>query len=263
MNLQLLEIYPLKSNLSPTTPRPPSTSEFIYTAIAIEDRGEHYYWAKGASVRITKTEFDQIRANPKLFYFSTAFNLHGRINRALREQNSCAGGDKSNEGNFQLSSSYEVLKKTRLLLNTFAEIRRSTSTGLIYYFAYGHLLGDLSGAIDRVRYRFLTRPELYRLTNGYIFHKKTGRLVAKLTKIVNGFDLFELETLGFKVDHGCSEDGNFFYATKKSGNYLFSLRSRPDSKYVLARIDTLDGKKIGNHVVDQPSALSWFSEYIN
>ena len=263
MNLQLLEIYPLKSNLSPTTPRPPNFPEFIYTAIAIEEGGEHYYWAKGASVRITKAEFDQVRANPKLFYFSTALNLHERINRALKREYSDGKSGKVNEGNFQPSDSYVVLKKTRLMLNTFAEVRQSTSTGLIYYFAYGYLLDDLSGVIDRVRYRFLTRPGLYRLTNGYIFHKKTGRLVAKLTKIINGFDLFELEALGFKVEQGCAEGGNYFYATKKSEGYLFSLRSRPNSEYVLARIDTLDGRKIGNHVVDQPSALSWFSEYIN
>lgn len=53
-----------------------------YTAIAIEEEGQYYYWAKGVSICISYEDYCHIRTNPKLYYFSTALKLHHRIERA-------------------------------------------------------------------------------------------------------------------------------------------------------------------------------------
>lgn len=80
MNLQLIEITPLNQNLGGhDTLRPPQISEYNYTAIAIEDNGKFYYWAKGVSIEITPREYEFVTTNPKLYYFSTALRLHCRL----------------------------------------------------------------------------------------------------------------------------------------------------------------------------------------
>lgn len=80
MNLQLLEISPLKQALgSQDTLRPTRNSDYHYTAIAIQDNGKFYYWAKGVSIEITPTEYEYVTTNPKLYYFSTALRLHCKL----------------------------------------------------------------------------------------------------------------------------------------------------------------------------------------
>jgi hypothetical protein len=84
MNLQLIEITPLNQDLGGAdTLRPPHTTEYNYTAIAIEENGKFYYWAKGVSIEITRYEYEYVIANPKLYYFSTALKLHCKITRSL------------------------------------------------------------------------------------------------------------------------------------------------------------------------------------
>jgi hypothetical protein len=84
MNLRLIEIMPLNSNLGgQDTLRPPQTSDYQYTAIAIEEGGKFYYWAKGVSIEITAKEYEYVITNPKLYYFSTALKLDIRIKALL------------------------------------------------------------------------------------------------------------------------------------------------------------------------------------
>ena len=85
MNLQLIEITPLNQKLGgEDTLRPPQTSDNNYTAIAIEDGGKFYYWAKGVSIEITPQEYEYVTTNPKLYYFSSALRLHCRIKKELK-----------------------------------------------------------------------------------------------------------------------------------------------------------------------------------
>jgi len=81
MNIQLIHIEQLTK--SPHIFKPPHSSDYQYIGIAIEDQGSHYYWARGISLRITEQEYQYIKANPKLYYFSTALKLHLKIDRYL------------------------------------------------------------------------------------------------------------------------------------------------------------------------------------
>jgi hypothetical protein len=83
MNIQLIQIEQLQKNGFPRVLRPQKSSEYEYVGIAIEDQGSYYYWARGVSLRITEQEYRHIKANPKLYYFSTALKLHLRIDHAL------------------------------------------------------------------------------------------------------------------------------------------------------------------------------------
>lgn len=85
MNLQLIEITPLNQDLGGLeTLRPPQTSEYNYTAIAIEENGKFYYWAKGRGIEITPREYELVISNPKLYYFSTALRLHNRLKKEAK-----------------------------------------------------------------------------------------------------------------------------------------------------------------------------------
>lgn len=83
MNIQLIRVEHLDASVSRLIERPPQNEEYQYTAIAIEDKGHYYYWAKGVSLEISRQEYEAIKANPKLYYFSTALRLHFRIVRNL------------------------------------------------------------------------------------------------------------------------------------------------------------------------------------
>ena len=111
MNLQLIQIKRLSKRLNACFPRPPlDTDEFNYCAIAIEDGDKYYYWAKGVSIEISKKEFDHVRANPVLYYFSTAARLHQRI-EVLRNS-----GKLSNEGRVGMSPRLKVLEHLMYVL---------------------------------------------------------------------------------------------------------------------------------------------------
>lgn len=86
MNIQLISVALLKHHDS-SLPTPNSSDEYSYTGIAIEEKGSFYYWAKGVNLQITKDEYLYVKANPKLYYFSTALKLHLRIEKELRLKN--------------------------------------------------------------------------------------------------------------------------------------------------------------------------------
>ena len=83
MNLQLIRISPISDDVSPSTPRPPNKDRYFYSSIVIEDEGRYYYWAKGVSIEISKCEYELIKENSKLYYFSTAFRLHSKISKLI------------------------------------------------------------------------------------------------------------------------------------------------------------------------------------
>lgn len=80
MNLRIIQISPLASHLASAVARPPNTAEYNYQAIAIEEDGKYYYWAKGISLEITPEEYEFVLTNPKLFLNSTTHRLHALIN---------------------------------------------------------------------------------------------------------------------------------------------------------------------------------------
>lgn len=86
MSIQLIQIEQLQKNGFPGVLRPQKSSEYEYIGIVMEDQGSHYYWAKGISLRINKQEYHFIKANPKLYYFSTALKLHLKIDRYLHSE---------------------------------------------------------------------------------------------------------------------------------------------------------------------------------
>ena len=75
MNLQLIHIEQLNPKYYQNTFKPQLSAEYEYIGIAIEDEGSHYYWARGVSLKIEQWEYEFIKANPKLYYFSTALEL--------------------------------------------------------------------------------------------------------------------------------------------------------------------------------------------
>jgi len=83
MNFQLIYIEQLNPKHYPAIFKPQKSNEYEYIGIAIEDEGSYYYWAKGVSLTISKWEYEYIKANPKLYYFSTALKLHFRIEAQL------------------------------------------------------------------------------------------------------------------------------------------------------------------------------------
>lgn len=85
MNVQLIHIEQLNSKHYPAIFKPQKSKDYEYIGIAIEDNGNYYYWAKGVSLKITRNEYELVKANPKLYYFSTALKLHFRVERHLQE----------------------------------------------------------------------------------------------------------------------------------------------------------------------------------
>ena len=84
MKIHLLHICTIQEPDDPPPPPSSGTDEKNYYALAVEDGDRHYYWAKGASLRISKGEFERVCGNPRLYYFSTALKLHLKIRRALQ-----------------------------------------------------------------------------------------------------------------------------------------------------------------------------------
>lgn len=86
MNIQLIHIEQLQKNGFPKVLRPQQSTEYQYVGIAIEDQESYYYWARGVSLKISEQEYRHIKANPKLYYFSTALKLHIKIDRHLHSE---------------------------------------------------------------------------------------------------------------------------------------------------------------------------------
>ena len=55
--------------------------ESNYFAEAIEDQGKYFFRVDGVTVEIGRPEYDQVIANPFLYYFSTALKLHLQVKR--------------------------------------------------------------------------------------------------------------------------------------------------------------------------------------
>lgn len=83
-------------------------------------------------------------------------------------------------GNYEDRNTYVTLKKTRLFTNTNVEIRKKISDGSIYYFSYGHLSDKVSGVIDRLTYKVLSRIDIYEVLNSCVIHKLTGKVIRRL-----------------------------------------------------------------------------------
>lgn len=83
MNIQLIHIEQLNQKWFPAIFKPQKSVEYEYIGLAIEHEGFFYYWAKGVSLKITQWEYQNIKANPKLYYFSTTLKLHLRIETQL------------------------------------------------------------------------------------------------------------------------------------------------------------------------------------
>jgi len=81
LNIQLIQIEQLNSKQHSNIFKPQKSTEYEYFGIAIEDAGSYYYWAQGVSLKISEREYELIKANPKLYYFSTALKLHLRIQK--------------------------------------------------------------------------------------------------------------------------------------------------------------------------------------
>lgn len=85
-------------------------------------------------------------------------------------------------GNYEDRNTYITLKKTRLFTNTNVEIRKKISDGSIYFFSYGHLSDEVSGVIDRLTYKFLSRTDIYEVLDNYVIHKPTEKIIRRLGK---------------------------------------------------------------------------------
>ena len=62
-----------------------------------------------------------------------------------------------NKGNYEDRTTYTVIKQTRLMINTFVEIRQELASGEIYYFAYGYLYPEYAGRISKEIYADMTK----------------------------------------------------------------------------------------------------------
>ena len=83
-------------------------------------------------------------------------------------------------GNYEDRNTYITLKKTRLFTNTNVEIRKKISDGSIYFFSYGHLSDEVSGVIDRLTYKVLSRTDIYEVLDNYVIHKPTEKIIRRL-----------------------------------------------------------------------------------
>jgi hypothetical protein len=87
---------------------------------------------------------------------------------------------KMSRGNYEDRNTFVTLKKTRLFTNTNVEIRKKISDGSIYYFSYGHLSDEVSGVIDRLTYKVLSRTDIYEVVDNCVVHKPTGKVIRRL-----------------------------------------------------------------------------------
>jgi len=94
MNVQLIHIEQLNQKRFPAILKPQKSEDYEYIALAIEEKGSYYYWARGASMKISRHEYELIKANPKLYYFSTALKLHFRVEKQLLAESSGGTSDE-------------------------------------------------------------------------------------------------------------------------------------------------------------------------
>ena len=140
MNIKLINIEQLPVSTHESILRPAISDEFRYIAIAIEEDAKCYYWALGVSIAISKYEYELICANPKIFYFSAALDLHHRIINAKLAKAA------------RLDTNSEIVEKVRLSTNTFAEKWRVIESGEFYFRAYGCLKSEYQGLITETVY---------------------------------------------------------------------------------------------------------------
>lgn len=83
MNIQLIHIQQLDADVSEIVERPATSQEYAYIGLAIEENDKFYYWAKGVGFEISKQDYFNLKANPKVYYFSTALRFHLRVKHEL------------------------------------------------------------------------------------------------------------------------------------------------------------------------------------
>ena len=86
MNVQLIHIEQLNQQPFSAILKPQKSKDYEYIGLAIEEEGSYYYWARGISLKINQHEYELIKANPRLYYFSTALKLHFRIEKQLQAE---------------------------------------------------------------------------------------------------------------------------------------------------------------------------------
>lgn len=183
MNFQLIRPERLANWVSPTVERPPALEEFNYSAIAIEEDGKYFYWAKGISLEIERYEYEAIKANPKLYYFSTALKLHIRIhNELIPKQEKFESKNFSSRGNYEDPTTYEVLERVRVMVNSNIERRRRLSDGKIYHFSYGYFSPEYSGLISENVYELMKDSVVFDVEDGWVIRRKTGEKLRKLSE---------------------------------------------------------------------------------
>ncbi len=165
MNIQLIRPELLDSNFQ-VSKVPREQTEFNYTGIAIEDVGRYYYWAMGVSIEITQYEYECLKTNPKIYYFSSALKMHLKIKKALHYFD--------NQGNYEDPKTYEILEKVQVMLHTFIEKRRRLSNGETYHFSYGYLSNEYSGRISQDVYEMLKDSVVFEIEDGWVINRKTS-----------------------------------------------------------------------------------------
>jgi len=79
-------------------------------------------------------------------------------------------------------------------------------------------------------------------------------------KNVAGFNIALWERLGFSFEvSDWFEGGQIWYAENNFDDFILSIRINTFSNRTLAKIETLQREKMGNHVVSEGEALDWFS----
>lgn len=171
MNIQLIRPELLNSSADGTKV-PREKTEFNYTGIAIEDDGRFYYWAKGVSIELTQYEYECLKTNPKIYYFSSALKIHLKIQKALHYFDT--------QGNYEDPKTYKTLEKVRIMINTFIEKRRQLSDGEIYHFSYGYLSNEYSGRISQDVYEMIKDSVVFDLRDEWILNRETGEQIRKI-----------------------------------------------------------------------------------
>ena len=191
MNIQLIHIQQLDTRVSAVVERPAESKEYEYKGLAIEEDGKFYYWAKGVGFEISEQEYVYIKANPKIYYFSTALRFHLRIqlelqaNKNKTDLRSSKGFDVdtvpfATKGNYEDQNEYITLEKVRIMLNSNIERRLRLSDGKIYHFAYGFFGPDYSGVISEDVYGLMKDSVVFDVVGGGVIRRKTGEKIRKL-----------------------------------------------------------------------------------
>lgn len=81
-----------------------------------------------------------------------------------------------------------------------------------------------------------------------------------MSQLTSGFNINYWESIGFSfIASDWFEGSQIWYTEKQFGELIFSLHINTHTGLTLAKIENLQRQKIGNHVVDEKTAIDWFS----